>query len=105
MPDKGVRLNERTTKNEDDQHDSKEQRKRIVVSIKDEPFFMVRPNEPGKNFTGNDRFYGFCVDLTKKLAEIVNFTYELRHVKDGRFGSRGNTESSYCRTVLLEMRK
>lgn len=61
----------------------------MVVSIRDDPFFMIRPNEPDKNYTGNDRFYGYCVDLTKRIAEIVNFTYELRLVKDGRFGSRG----------------
>jgi hypothetical protein len=41
------------------------------------------------NFTGNDRFIGYCVDLTKRLAEIVNFTYELSLVKDNKFGARG----------------
>lgn len=49
---------------------------------------MIRPNEPDKVYTGNDRYIGYCVDLTKKIAEIVNFTYELRLVKDGRFGGR-----------------
>jgi hypothetical protein len=42
------------------------------------------------NFTGNDRFIGYCVDLTKRLAEIVNFTYEFSLVKDNKFGARGN---------------
>jgi hypothetical protein len=50
---------------------------------------MIRPNEPGKNYVGNDRFMGYCVDLTKRIAEIVNFTYEIRLVKDNKFGSRG----------------
>ena len=53
---------------------------------------MIRPNEPGKNFTGNDRFIGYCVDLTRKIAEIVNFTYELRLVKDNNFGNRGKND-------------
>jgi hypothetical protein len=41
------------------------------------------------NYTGNDRFIGYCVDLTKRLAEIVNFTYEFSLVKDNNFGARG----------------
>jgi hypothetical protein len=68
---------------------SKLNRKLVVVTIKDDPFVMIRPNEPGKNYTGNDRFWGYCVDLTKRIAEIVNFTYELRLVRDNKFGSRG----------------
>ena len=56
----------------------------------DEPFFMFRQNEPGVNFTNNDRFQGYCVDLTKRIAEMVNFTYELRLVKDNKFGAEGN---------------
>jgi hypothetical protein len=49
---------------------------------------MLKANS--ENFTGNDRFEGYCVDLTKRLAEMVNFTYELRLVKDRNFGARGN---------------
>jgi len=63
-------------------------RKRIVVSIVDAPFFMLKPNVEGKNLTGNDRYEGYCVDLTEKLSQIVNFTYELRIVKDGKFGAK-----------------
>lgn len=50
---------------------------------------MIRPEEPGKNWTGNDRYMGYCVDLAKRIAEMVNFTYELRLVRDGNFGTRG----------------
>jgi hypothetical protein len=58
---------------------------------------MIRPNEPDKNYTGNDQFIGFCVDLTKKIAELVNFTYEFKLVKDGRFGSKGKLELNAAR--------
>ena len=54
----------------------------------DEPFFMLRKPEPGKNFTGNDRYMGYCVDLTKKIAEMLNFEYEIRPVKDKKFGKQ-----------------
>jgi glutamate receptor, ionotropic, invertebrate len=62
--------------------------KLIIVSIRDDPFFMIRTPEPGKNFTGNDRFTGYCVDLARKLSEILDFSYELRLVKDNKFGNR-----------------
>lgn len=51
---------------------------------------MFRESEEGRNLTGNDRFEGYCVDLTKRIAEVLNFTYELRLVKDNKFGSKGN---------------
>jgi hypothetical protein len=50
---------------------------------------MIRPPEPGKNYTGNDRYMGYCVDLAKRIAEMLNFTYEFRLVKDNKFGARG----------------
>ena len=64
-------------------------RKRIVVSILDEPFFMLKKDALERNSTGNDRFEGYCVDLVEKLSQVVNFTYELRIVKDGKFGAKG----------------
>jgi hypothetical protein len=66
-------------------------RKRIIVSIKDDPFVMLRPVDPNnpKNYTGNERYIGYCVDLAEKLAQIVNFTYEFRLVKDSKFGRKG----------------
>lgn len=60
----------------------------IIKILKDPPFFMIRPKEAGENFTGNDRYEGYCVDLAKKIAEIVNFTYEIRPVRDNSFGNR-----------------
>lgn len=64
-------------------------RQRIVVSLLDEPFFMLKKDALEKNLTGNDRFEGYCVDLVEKLSQVVNFTYELRSVKDGKFGVKG----------------
>ena len=49
---------------------------------------MVKADD-GKNYTGNDRYEGFCVELAERLATVVNFTYELRLVKDNKFGSKG----------------
>lgn len=37
---------------------------------------------------GNDRFEGFCIDLLKELAGILGFSYEIRLVPDGKYGSQ-----------------
>lgn len=50
---------------------------------------MLRKPEEGKNFTGNDQYIGYCVDLTKKIAEMLNFDYEIRAVHDRKFGAQG----------------
>lgn len=65
---------------------------------------MIRPNEHGKNYTGNDRFMGYCVDLTKRIAEIVNFTYELRLVNDNTFGARGIQQKFYRIKVISKFK-
>lgn len=61
----------------------------IVISLLDEPFFMYRQQTASTGILkGNDRFMGYCVDLTKKLSEMIGFTYELRLVKDHKFGAK-----------------
>jgi hypothetical protein len=36
---------------------------------------------------GNDRFYGFAVDVIQEIANDRHFTYEIYIVHDGNFGS------------------
>lgn len=51
---------------------------------------MIRnQSEYGKNFTGNDLYFGYCVDLMEKISTMLNISYELRHVKDNKFGAKG----------------
>lgn len=38
------------------------------------------------NLTGNARYEGFCIDLLKKIASIVGFTYRIELVPDGKYG-------------------
>lgn len=56
-------------------------RKLIVSSIRDSPFLMVNEEKDT-----NEKYYGYIVDLTEKISKIVNFTYEIRLVKDNRYG-------------------
>ena len=47
---------------------------------------------PGKNFTGNDRFYGFCVDLLELVAGMAGFDYEMEKMPpNSRYGSFNST--------------
>ncbi|ESN96470.1 hypothetical protein HELRODRAFT_189261 [Helobdella robusta] len=58
---------------------------RIVTSILIEPFFMLKK---GDNLTGNDRYEGYCVDLTKLIAGLVGFDFVFKLVEDRKFGSK-----------------
>jgi hypothetical protein len=55
-------------------------------------------NEDGKNLTGNERYMGYCVDLMERIATLLNITYEIRHVKDNKFGAKG----SYFLSIYLK---
>ena len=37
---------------------------------------------------GNDRYEGYCADLAKLIAKHVGFSYEIREVVDGKFGTK-----------------
>ena len=38
------------------------------------------------NYTGNQRFEGFCIDLLDAIAINLGFQYELYFVPDGKVG-------------------
>lgn len=47
------------------------------------------------NYTGNDRFEGFCIDLLKVIADNLGFHYELYLVPDGKFGAENQTTKEW----------
>lgn len=49
------------------------------------PYVMMHHE---KNYTGNSRFYGFCVDLLAAVARVVGFSYRLELVPDRKYGAR-----------------
>ncbi|XP_077280636.1 glutamate receptor ionotropic, kainate 2 isoform X3 [Temnothorax americanus] len=57
----------------------------IVITILETPYVMMRHE---KNYTGNSRFYGFCVDLLAAVAREVGFSYRLELVPDRKYGAR-----------------
>lgn len=74
-----------------------------VLTIEEKPFVYVRelpdnevkclPEEiacPHFNMTDDSKMFcckGYCVDLLKELAKMINFTYSLALSPDGQFGS------------------
>uniref|UniRef100_A0A4W6DK47 Glutamate receptor n=1 Tax=Lates calcarifer TaxID=8187 RepID=A0A4W6DK47_LATCA len=66
--------------------DSLANRSLIITTILEEPYVMLKKSD--KALVGNDRFEGFCIDLLKELSNILGFTYEIRLVPDGKYGSQ-----------------
>jgi ionotropic glutamate receptor len=52
------------------------------MTREEKPYLMIKEG----NFTGNDRFEGFCIDLLKGIAAQVGFQYEIKLVPDGIYG-------------------
>ncbi|XP_025205517.1 glutamate receptor ionotropic, kainate 2 isoform X2 [Melanaphis sacchari] len=57
----------------------------VVVTIVEFPYVMMHLE---KNYTGNARFYGFCVDLLEIIAKQVGFDYILDLVPDNKYGAQ-----------------
>ncbi|OQR68400.1 glutamate receptor [Tropilaelaps mercedesae] len=53
-----------------------------VVTVPNEPYTIIN-----SSLTGQDRFYGYAIDLIKMLAERANFTPEFYIAADGAYGS------------------
>uniref|UniRef100_A0AAQ5XKI4 Glutamate receptor n=1 Tax=Amphiprion ocellaris TaxID=80972 RepID=A0AAQ5XKI4_AMPOC len=66
--------------------DSLSNRSLVVSTILEEPYVMFKKSD--KPLYGNERFEGYCIDLLRELANILGFTYEVRLVEDGKYGSQ-----------------
>lgn len=51
----------------------------------EQPYVMMHY---GKNYTGNARFYGFCVDVLDRVAKETGFDYLLDLVPDRKYGAK-----------------
>ncbi|XP_045462402.1 glutamate receptor ionotropic, kainate 2-like isoform X6 [Harmonia axyridis] len=57
----------------------------VVTTILETPYVMMQKD---KNFKGNSRFYGFCVDILERISKKVGFDYILDLVPDKKYGAR-----------------
>lgn len=58
----------------------------------------------GKNYTGNARFYGFCVDLLERVSKEVGFDYILDLVPDRKYGAQ-DAETGEWNGMVLQLMK
>uniref|UniRef100_A0A8C5E3U3 Glutamate receptor n=1 Tax=Gouania willdenowi TaxID=441366 RepID=A0A8C5E3U3_GOUWI len=66
--------------------DSLANRSLVITTILEEPYVMLKKSD--KVLVGNERFEGYCIDLLKELSSVLGFTYEIRLVPDGKYGSQ-----------------
>lgn len=57
----------------------------IVTTIETDPYLMLK--QSSKEMKGNDMYEGYTVDLLNQLAQVLQFTYVIRLVADGNYGS------------------
>ncbi|XP_017877809.2 glutamate receptor 1 [Ceratina calcarata] len=67
-------------------HEIEKNKTYIVTTIVEEPYIMRKKPENGEILTGNDQYEGYCKDLADLIAKKLGITYELRIVKDGKYG-------------------
>ncbi|XP_074650372.1 glutamate receptor-like [Tubulanus polymorphus] len=71
---------------------------RIVTSIKVDPFLMDLVNKPvvdGIPRIGNQRFNGYCLDLTRKVCESIGFDFIVKVVNDGLYGAHNKKNNTW----------
>jgi hypothetical protein len=49
-------------------------------------------SEKKSDLTGNEKYTGYVADLAQRLAQMGNFSYELKLVKDGAYGTRSKSK-------------
>ncbi len=50
-------------------------------------------SDGGTSLVGIDQYEGYCADLVKKIAAIINIDYLLIPVKDGKYGAKDENGS------------
>lgn len=59
-----------------------------MTTIMEEPYMILKNSDDGSApATGNDRFEGYCKDLADLIAKEARVSFEIRPVKDGKYGS------------------
>ena len=63
----------------------------IMTTILEEPYMMLRKTKPGEILHGNDRYEGYCKDLTDAITKLTGIKFLIQPVKDGKYGSPDGT--------------
>lgn len=65
-----------------------------VTTILAQPY-VLKKKGPFYSNNSNDELEGFCIDLLKAIAEMLNFQYELYLVPDGKYGAENTTTGEW----------
>ncbi|XP_018320712.1 glutamate receptor ionotropic, kainate 3-like isoform X2 [Agrilus planipennis] len=75
----------------------------VVTTILEPPYVMMHHEQ---NYTGNGRFYGFCMDVLELVSKEVGFEYLLELVPDKKYGAQdpetGNWNGMVAQLILHE---
>lgn len=58
----------------------------------------------GKNYTGNKRFYGFCIELLDRVSREAGFDYLINIAPDKKYGARDPITGEWNGMVALLMK-
>lgn len=75
----------------------------LITTILEEPWLMLRNEEDGMLYYGNDRFEGFYKDVADLIANHLGIRYELKLVKDNKFGGIDSTASGGWNGMIGEL--
>ncbi len=59
-------------------------------NLKGNPYCMEAEGPEEK--VGNDRFQGYCIDLIKEIAQVLEFKYTIKLVDDGVHGRKNERQ-------------
>ncbi|CAH0577972.1 unnamed protein product [Chrysodeixis includens] len=80
--------------------------KTYIVTTIEEPPYIMRNTPDNPEFKANEPYRGFCADLTRMISDKLEIKYELRVVRDGKYGNENTkTMSSWDGMVGELMRK
>lgn len=58
----------------------------------------------GRNHTGNNRFYGFCIDLLELISKEAGFDYLINTSPDKKYGAQDPVTGEWNGMVALLMK-
>lgn len=73
-----------------------------VITIEEKPYVMMHKSA---NFSGNARFYGYCIDILERVAGMVGFNYEIEVEESGRYGNYNHTTGEWDGLVKVVAEK
>lgn len=69
--------------------------------LQETPYVMMHH---GRNYTGNNRFYGFCIDLLERISKEAGFNYLINISPEKKYGAQDPITNEWNGMVALLMK-